>query len=160
MSSFNDMVCRGVQKGSFDIRKKGPRCLKWGHGLGVRWLGQCLKENLTLLSISSLSRVNSVSSLWGGATSIWKGIFSLLFIRAFIWFYTVSVATHASLCGQPQSPDGRTPWKHRRLKNKTEEGIHIYWYCYLHSLGKNKGFPLLKFCNVLQVDTHASAWKL
>ena len=80
-----------------------------------------------------------------------KRYFFLLFIRALIRFYTVSVVTHASLCGQPQSPDGRTPWKHRRLKNKTEEGIHIYWYCYLHSLGKNIGFPLLKFGNVLQL---------
>ena len=46
--------------------------------------------------------------------------------------------------GLPENIEG---WK-----TKTEEASDIYW-CYIHSLVKNKGFPLLKF---LRVDTDGS----
>ena len=46
--------------------------------------------------------------------------------------------------GLPENIEG---WK-----TKTEEASDIYW-CYIHSLVKNKGFPLLKS---LRVDTDGS----
>ena len=38
----------------FGVKKRGPSCPNWGQGGGFRWFGQCPKENVFFLLMSSL----------------------------------------------------------------------------------------------------------
>ena len=62
--SINFFFRSYAQNVVFDVKKRGPSCLNWGQGGGVRGFGQCPKENVFFLLMSSLIGPSSSTRLW------------------------------------------------------------------------------------------------